>query len=34
MHYASSQDKQTDRTKHPNVPVMAMLGVMIEWTLP
>jgi hypothetical protein len=34
MHCASSQDKQKDGTMYPNVPVMAMLGVMIELTLP
>jgi hypothetical protein len=34
VHCAFSQDKQTDGTACPNVPVMAMLGVMLELTLP
>jgi hypothetical protein len=33
VHCAFSQDKQTDGTTHPNVPVAAILGVMIESTL-
>jgi hypothetical protein len=34
MHCASSQEKQTDGKMHPNIPAIAMLGVMIESTLP
>jgi hypothetical protein len=34
VHCASFQDKQTDGTMHPNVAVMAMLGVTIGLTHP